>query len=147
MAPGLRDGGEPAFIEFVPMRPRNGTVAGEHRAAPLPREALGEWGADELPARRPARPTVMRERPVAPPAPPARPAPELRRDTRSGYQDAWLNRMRHAGTPLELRCLDGTVVRGRLLQFDTFSLILQGEAGECLVFKHAVATILPKSAC
>ena len=141
MASGARDGGAPAFIEFVPMRGSNGRASGGHRAAPLPREALGEWGADGVAPRRAERPAPARERPAPQPAP-----AEPRRDTRSGYQDAWLNRIRHTGTPLELRCLDGTVLRGRLLQFDTFSLILEGAAGEFLVFKHAVATILPKAA-
>lgn len=131
--------GESAFIEFIPMRPSNGRAPGTPRPASLPREALGEWGADGAVQRRVAVPLAH---PAPAPTPAPTPAPQ--RDTRSGYQDAWLNRMRHDGALLDLRCLDGTVLSGRLLQFDTFSLILEDAQGPYLVFKHAVATIRPQ---
>lgn len=130
------DVGEPAFIEFVPMHQTKGQNGAARRPLPLPREALGEWGRDGQPPRRPGPPAVAPQRPPVPSEP--------RRDTRSGYQDAWLNRLRHDGTSLELRCLDGTVIAGRLRQFDTFSLVLEDASGEVLVFKHAVATIRPR---
>ncbi len=146
MAGGDNDLSEPMFIEFVPMQPANGrarTATPRQRLAALPPEALGRWRPEQpepepaaVPpmARNGRNAAVVHEAPAAPEA-------SARRDTRSGYQDGWLNGVRHAGAVLELRCLDGTVLTGRLLQFDTFSLILEAAEGQILIFKHAVATV------
>jgi len=64
-----------------------------------------------------------------------------RRETRSGHQDEWLNGMRHGGLPIELTMMIGPPLRGHLVHFDTYSLILDTGAGTVLVFKHAVATV------
>jgi RNA chaperone Hfq len=60
---------------------------------------------------------------------------------RTQHQDALLNGWRHAGATLEVRCLGGEVVRGRLTHFDTYSLVLDTPDGPTLLFKHAVVTI------
>lgn len=150
MAGGENDLSEPVFIEFVPMHPANGrvrTATPRPRMAELPPEALGRWRPEPQPEPDPAPAAAVshvgrngRKAPVVHEAP-AAPEAAARRDTRSGYQDSWLNGARHAGALLELRCLDGTVLTGRLLQFDTFSLILESTEGQILVFKHAVATV------
>ncbi len=60
---------------------------------------------------------------------------------RAPYQDALLNAFRLAAAPVEVLCLGGRVVLGALVNFDTYSLILQTADGPTLVFKHAVATV------
>lgn len=71
-------------------------------------------------------------------------APAVTRNGRSGFQDEWLDGMRRAGTQLDVLLGDGTVLAGRLLSFDTYSLILEVDGGSLLLFKHAVTLIRPQ---
>jgi RNA chaperone Hfq len=60
---------------------------------------------------------------------------------RAPYQEALLNGLRRSARPVEVLCLDGRVLRGTLVNFDTYSLILDTAEGTLLVFKHAVAVV------
>ena len=44
---------------------------------------------------------------------------------------------------MELQCLDGVLLRGRLTHFDTYALVLETPEGSILVYKHAVSRIRP----
>ncbi len=125
------------YIEFQPMQSvrRDGT-----RRVPsgLPPAALGGWARGE----ETGEPPRQRAADLSPrPAEPRQATP----DGRSRHQDAWLNAQRHAGAILEVRCLDGEILRGRLISFDTFSLVLQTAEESILVFKHGVVTIRPRA--
>ncbi len=72
-------------------------------------------------------------------SPGAAPAPAG--GARAPYQDALLNTFRLGAAPVEVLCLGGRVVLGTLVNFDTYSLILQTADGPTLVFKHAVVTV------
>jgi RNA chaperone Hfq len=139
--------------------------AGEPAAAPgvLPPEVFGVW-AEEAPAQpapdpRPApAPAVapvngrgaasapLRPRPgatragVAPAPALVRQGPpsEAARGGRASHEDERLNAMRRSGRSVEAVCFEGLRVRGRLLAFDQYALVLESDAGETLLFKHGV---------
>ncbi len=79
---------------------------------------------------------------VRPAVPPSR---EEQRDTRSGYQDEWLNTARRAETPLHVMLTNGATVSGRLINFDTYSLIVEAEQETILLFKHAICLVRPQA--
>jgi host factor-I protein len=56
-------------------------------------------------------------------------------------QDAFLNQARRERTAMTIRLLDGAELRGRVKAFDRFSLIVDVNGVEQLVFKHAIATV------
>jgi len=150
---------EDSFIHFTPDAevPRRGATPGMARrpeAHRLPPEALGRWPAGDPPpagapaaGRAAAPPGEAAARPRKPSAGPAHHpsvgAGTERRDTRTGYQDEWLNAMRHERAELEFHCLDGSVLRARLVNFDTYALIVESAAGPALLFKHAVRLVHP----
>jgi len=119
--------GAPARI-VAPRTPVPPAAGGAARAAAV--------GRNPRNAPAPARPVASTD------APPA--SRQESRDTRSGYQDEWLNTARRAGTPLDLTLLNGTMLGGRLVNFDTYSLILEAENETLLVFKHAICAVRPQ---
>lgn len=58
-------------------------------------------------------------------------------------QDDFLNRLRKAETPVLLLLVDGTRLTGRIKSFDRFSILLESQGQEQLLFKHAIATVAP----
>lgn len=60
---------------------------------------------------------------------------------RTHYEDVLLNEWRHTGLSVEVRLMAGGAVVGRLLNFDTYGLILDTLEGPTIVFKHAVVSV------
>ncbi len=56
-------------------------------------------------------------------------------------QDGFLFQHLKAGTPLLFTLVTGTRLEGTLKRFDRFALVLESDAREILVYKHAVASI------
>lgn len=56
-------------------------------------------------------------------------------------QDGFLFQHLKAGTPMLLTLVTGNRLEGRLKRFDRFALVLESEAREILIYKHAVASI------
>ena len=92
---------------------------------------MGAWGAAS------GRGAAPRSRAYA-----AAPRPGGR-DPRSAQQDEWLNRIRRRGGLVDVVCLDGAQIRGRLVGFDTYALVVECDGLEMLVFKHAVRLLRP----
>ena len=139
------------FISFLPMKPDAAVppVGQRHAGASrLPPEALGRFAPTPRTSA-PSRPTQgRRAEPVraAVPSPTrvaAEPTVTAPSANRSVHQDAWLDARRRAGESLELQCLDGVLLRGRLTHFDTYALVLETPEGSILVYKHAVSRIRP----
>jgi len=61
----------------------------------------------------------------------------------STLQDTFLNYVRKHKTPLTIFLLNGVRLQGSLIAFDKFSVELSREKQSQLVFKSAIATILP----
>jgi RNA chaperone Hfq len=57
-------------------------------------------------------------------------------------QDGFLNTVRKEKLTVTVYLLSGVKLTGRIRSFDKYSLILESNGQEQLVFKHAVATVL-----
>jgi host factor-I protein len=61
-------------------------------------------------------------------------------------QDGFLNTIRKEKIVVTVYLLSGVKLTGRIRSFDKYSLILESNGQEQLVFKHAVATVvLPRN--
>jgi host factor-I protein len=58
-------------------------------------------------------------------------------------QDVFLNQVRKDKIPVTVFLISGFQIKGVVKGFDTYSLILDSDGKQELVFKHAVSTIIP----
>ena len=56
-------------------------------------------------------------------------------------QDRYLNQARRDKTPLTLFLINGYQLRGTILSFDQFAVLLLSEGKQNLIYKHAISTI------
>ena len=61
-------------------------------------------------------------------------------------QDRYLNQARRDKTPLPLFLTNGYQLRGTILSFDQFAVLLLSEGKQNLIYKHAISTIQPAEA-
>ena len=77
------------------------------------------------------------------------PVPEKREKMEKppqNIQDGFLNTVRKEKLVVTVYLLSGVKLTGRIRSFDKYSLILESNSQEQLVFKHAVATVvLPRA--
>ncbi len=59
-------------------------------------------------------------------------------------QDHYLNVVRKNKTPLTVILTNGFQLRGTLIAFDNFTILLNSEGKEQLIYKHAISTYVPK---
>lgn len=58
-------------------------------------------------------------------------------------QDAFLNQVRKEGIAVTIFLVNGFQLRGAVKGFDNFTIILDSEGKQQMVYKHAVSTIIP----
>lgn len=58
-------------------------------------------------------------------------------------QDAFLNQVRKEGIAVTIFLINGFQLRGLVKGFDNFTVILDSEGKQQMVYKHAVSTIIP----
>jgi host factor-I protein len=58
-------------------------------------------------------------------------------------QDQFLNRVRSEGMGVSIYLVNGVQLKGNVVGFDKFTIILETQGKQQLVFKHAVTTVLP----
>ena len=58
-------------------------------------------------------------------------------------QDVFLNYVRKENIPVVIYLVNGFQIRGLVRGFDNFSVIIENEGKQLLVYKHAVSTISP----
>ncbi len=58
-------------------------------------------------------------------------------------QDRFLNQARKDRTPLTLFLMNGFQIRGTILSFDQFAVLLLSEGRQNLIYKHAISTVQP----
>ncbi len=56
-------------------------------------------------------------------------------------QDAFLNTARRDKTTITINLLPGSALTGRIRSFDKFSVLLDVNGQDFLIFKHAISTI------
>ena len=61
-------------------------------------------------------------------------------------QEAFLNNARKEKTFLTIYLMSGVKLSGRIKSFDKYSVILESNNQEQLIFKHAISTVVPARA-
>jgi host factor-I protein len=58
-------------------------------------------------------------------------------------QDAFLNQVRKEKTPVTIFLVNGFQIKGVVRGFDNFTVIVEMEQKQQLVYKHAISTVAP----
>lgn len=58
-------------------------------------------------------------------------------------QDSFLNRVRSEKKTIVIYLMNGFQVRGKVWGLDNFTVILESEGKQQLIYKHAISTIAP----
>lgn len=58
-------------------------------------------------------------------------------------QDSFLNKVRSEKKTIVIYLMNGFQVRGKVWGFDNFTVILESEGKQQLIYKHAISTIAP----
>lgn len=64
----------------------------------------------------------------------------------TNLQDLFLTRARRQNVPLTVFLVNGFQMRGAVRGFDPFTVVLESEGRQQLVYKHAISTIVPAQA-
>jgi host factor-I protein len=58
-------------------------------------------------------------------------------------QDAFLNQVRKENVPVTIFLINGFQLKGNVKGFDNFTVILEVDGKQQMVYKHAISTIAP----
>lgn len=58
-------------------------------------------------------------------------------------QDSFLNQVRKESVPVIIYLVNGFQLRGSVKGFDNFTVIIENEGKQQLVYKHAISTVTP----
>lgn len=58
-------------------------------------------------------------------------------------QDQYLNTLRKEKIPLTVIFINGFQLRGKIKSFDNFTVLLDSDGKEQLIYKHAISTFVP----
>jgi host factor-I protein len=61
-------------------------------------------------------------------------------------QDVFLNQVRKEHVPVTIYLTNGFQLRGMVKGFDNFTVVLDSEGKQQLVYKHAISTVSPMKA-
>ncbi len=61
-------------------------------------------------------------------------------------QDSFLNEARKRRSPLTVFLVNGFQMRGTVLGYDSFTVLLESDGKQQMVYKHAISTIAPARA-
>ncbi len=64
----------------------------------------------------------------------------------TNLQDLFLTRAHRQNVPLTVFLVNGFQMRGSVRGFDPFTVVLESEGRQQLVYKHAISTIVPAQA-
>ena len=62
---------------------------------------------------------------------------------KKNLQDSFLNRARAERVPVTMFLMNGFQLRGVLHAFDSYTVVLDSDGKQQLIFKHAISTIAP----
>lgn len=63
--------------------------------------------------------------------------------TQINLQDSFLNQVRKENIPLTIYLINGFQLKGLVKGFDNFTVIMEFEGKQQMVYKHAISTITP----
>ncbi len=58
-------------------------------------------------------------------------------------QDNFLNQARKEKMEITIYLMNGVPIKGRVLSFDNFTLLVEVDKRQNMIYKHAVSTIVP----
>lgn len=58
-------------------------------------------------------------------------------------QDAFLNQVRKENIPVTIFLVNGFQLKGMVRGFDNFTVILESDGKQMMIYKHAISTISP----
>ncbi len=58
-------------------------------------------------------------------------------------QDVFLNQLRKDNIPVTIYLVNGFQIRGLIRGFDNFTIVIEAEGKQQLVYKHAISTFVP----
>ena len=61
----------------------------------------------------------------------------------SSLQDIFLNQSRKDKCELTIYLVNGVPIKGRVLSFDTFTILMEVDKKQNLIYKHAISTLVP----
>jgi host factor-I protein len=61
----------------------------------------------------------------------------------ANLQDGLLNQIRRENLPVTMYLVNGVQLKGYVRGFDSFTVVLENEGKQLMVYKHAVSTISP----
>ncbi|AQT86404.1 RNA-binding protein Hfq [Paenibacillus larvae subsp. larvae] len=59
-------------------------------------------------------------------------------------QDNFLNQLRKEGVPVTVYLTNGFQIRGLIRAFDNFTIIIDSDGRQQMVYKHAISTFTPQ---
>lgn len=65
---------------------------------------------------------------------------------KSNLQEIFLTRARKQGTSVTVFLVNGFQLRGIVTGFDSFTVVLDTEGKQQVIYKHAISTIVPQHA-
>jgi host factor-I protein len=63
--------------------------------------------------------------------------------TQVNIQDTFLNLVRKENIPVTIYLVNGYQLKGHIKGFDNFTVVLEFEGKQQLVYKHALSTVMP----
>ena len=63
---------------------------------------------------------------------------------KQNLQDLFLNQTRKAGTPVTVFLMNGFQMRGIVTGFDPFTVVIDSDGRQQMVYKHAISTLVPQ---
>lgn len=61
----------------------------------------------------------------------------------NNLQDIFLNYTRKNKTEITLFLVNGVPIKGRVLSFDNFTILIEVDKKQNLIYKHAISTMVP----
>jgi host factor-I protein len=65
----------------------------------------------------------------------------MEKPTAQNIQDAFLNSARRDKLSVQINLMNGSTLAGRIKSFDKFSVLMDSNGQDYLIFKHAISTI------
>ncbi|WP_027363709.1 RNA chaperone Hfq [Desulfotruncus alcoholivorax] len=63
--------------------------------------------------------------------------------TQINLQDAFLNQVRKDNIPVTIFLINGFQLKGMVKGFDNFTVIMESDGKQMMVYKHAISTVSP----
>ncbi len=63
--------------------------------------------------------------------------------TQLNLQDAFLNQVRKENLPVTIFLVNGFQLKGIIKGFDNFTVIMESDGKQMMVYKHAISTVSP----